>query len=761
MVARSGLVIALWLAATAVGAWGLTGIQQDNSVERLIGDSDPRLVRYETFRRLFGSDAFSAVAVEVPTIYDRAFLTAVVTLAKEITAVGGVGRVEHLWSKYERTGRTGRVEEVDPAAFRALVEPNPFNTRLGFTNAAGTLYTLYIPLIDDDPRRRDARVPAIDEVVARRKSDPGFAGATIRVVGQPQINAYMNRSATEVGMVFMPVFFVGSVLLIGLLFRSVAAVFAALIAVGVTEVVTLGLLAVTGGTMSLITTIIPVSMFVVNIAAAIHVLNGYFDPHKQGEGPAARIVHTLQLKWVAGLVTTVCSVVGFGSLAVSDVGPIREFGVFTSVGLIVGFLAVYSLLPALLAVMKPGVATFDKITETAIERFMIDFVARTAGWRVAATYITTAVLIASAVAVGFTRYESNPLNYLKPESPVRAGLEWFERNVQGLSTIELMLTSDEPGGFKTGPGLAALQALGGAIDGLPGVLGRTDITTIIAEAQGLAFGIYEAPEDDEGRVAWRDQAERADPDAVGRFASPDGTHARVRIAVATRTQSDFQDLHARMFKTAASLRVNDRPLPFAVAPTGLAELLASINLSLADTMLQSLVGSALLIAVLFYGMTWSLWHTFVVLLPNILPVTCALGGLYVLGLKLDIATVLTASIILGLAVNDTVHIVYHTAEARARGETLEQALTYVMRVAGSPLVIVDFVIAAGFAVFNLSDFPPIGRFGLLMCGAMIVAFYGDIVYLPALFRHWAPSMGLWAATPGPVSRWMYPQVHRR
>ena len=120
------------------------------------------------------------------------------------------------------------------------------------------------------------------------------------------------------------------------------------------------------------------------------------------------------------------------------------------------------------------------------------------------------------------------------------------------------------------------------------------------------------------------------------------------------------------------------------------------------------------------------------LVPNVWPVLVLLGGMGWLGVRLDLATVMVASIVLGLAVDDTIHTLAHfRAEARELGA--RAAVARRIERAAPAYLLTGAILVAGFGVCALSEFQPIARFGELAAAAIVLALASDLLLVPALF----------------------------
>lgn len=166
--------------------------------------------------------------------------------------------------------------------------------------------------------------------------------------------------------------------------------------------------------------------------------------------------------------------------------------------------------------------------------------------------------------------------------------------------------------------------------------------------------------------------------------------------------------------------------------TGTSPLMLATQLSLLETLGASLSGAALTIGLTLLVFVRSFRRTALAFLPNALPILLNFAIMKVASMPLDVGTVMVSSIVLGIAVDNTIHYFFHYRRALARGEPIEEALATAARIAGRSLVLATAITATGFLTLLLSDFAPTWRFGLLAATGLGIAVVGTIIVLPAL-----------------------------
>lgn len=133
---------------------------------------------------------------------------------------------------------------------------------------------------------------------------------------------------------------------------------------------------------------------------------------------------------------------------------------------------------------------------------------------------------------------------------------------------------------------------------------------------------------------------------------------------------------------------------------------------------------------LFVFRSWKL--LLVSLIPNLLPAIAVFGAVAFFKAKLDVGSVITASVALGLAVDDTLHFLLWWKDKRSTGLKSIEASTSALRHCGKAMLQTTLVFGVGVALYGMSNFLPTMRFGLLLAGMMFFAIVGDLVVLPAL-----------------------------
>lgn len=703
------LVLALWAAAVALAAPGLGRLETDNRPEVFFTEGTEGLRSHRALLERFGSDE----AVRLTLLSNEGEALALAgRLEERATDVPGVARALGPASLHRATGGTWPPPEGAAAA-------GPLARGLGLLEPGSASVLCVLEPAAPAPRRET--LAALEALLD--ESPPGVRGL---IAGQPVLNHALDESSLEVRDRFFPALVALSALLVLLAVREPRAVLVAMLFVGAVEGILLGAMGRAGVALNLVLVILPPVLFVVALATAVHLLLAWRGARAAGRDAASAVGSAWREKGWAVLFTGVTTLIGFGSLATSRVPPVRELGLWAAAGLALLTLAAFTLLPALVMELK---GRAPRPRPTAFERRLAVF-GRRAG-RSSARHrlriLAAGALLAAAGLAGLPRIEleTNALRYLAPTHPARSAIETLEKRGFGSSTVELVLARDR-GGWAEPEALARLGELGARLEREPLVLSSASAALIVEQATGVLAG--GGPPDEADRLDALDElllspAGRSD---LAPFLDREARHARLTLFTRTVGFEQLEPLLERV-RSAAAASFPDA----AITVTGQYPLLQRVQRRLFSTLASSLGLTLLCILVVFRLLLGSNRLTLRAMVPNLLPVLVVLGSMGWLGVPLDLATVMVASVVLGLAVDDTLHTLGHHRELAPR-HGAHAAVAGTLERTAPAYVLTGLVLGLGFAACTLSDFAPTARFGALAALGIASAVLLDLSLLPAL-----------------------------
>ena len=701
------------LALVPVAAYLARGVVIDNRLERWIapGTADER--RYADFRATFGSDEFVVVAVSGRPLFEPEAVRLLGDCLARLEAVEGVVRVQGLPQVYRDL-----FGGEDLAELEREMTSTPFYTGLLLSEDRATTALLVEVAPGDGPAARRRLVDGI------RAGTAPLSGAGFRValVGSTVlITAIDELSAREARLTF-PLAVLGSLLVLAVLLRSPRAMAAVAGSSAVAVVLALGLVAAVGGSLNMLTAALPALLWVLSLSYGVHVVSRV--RRLQASLPRPEAIRQALAETRTGVTfSAITTMLGFLSLLVAAMPPVRELGVFGAAGIAIALAVSMTVAPLLAEVLRVPPAPPPA---AAHARRRLRFPLRHPRVVLVAGGTLAALALAS---VPWIRLESNPLAFLPADHEVARDYAWVGERVAGFYTAEAVVTLPAPW---TDP--AAWPML----DGVARTLGESRIVSRVVTPldllrkleqwdSGFDPAAYRLPADRaaaERLVAQLDPRGRA---VLAGLVAPSGREVRLSAIVREMDEGQFLDL-----VRDARAALGRLPAGTDGYVTGQVLRLVGAQQGLIATQLRSLgLAFAVIFAAIWVGLrSWRL--TLVAIPPNVVPVAVMFAAMAWLAIPLDAGTVMVASVSLGIAVDNTIHLLVEARRAQARGLGGAAAAGEALHLVAPAIAAATAAAGTGFAALTLSAFLPIRYFGLLAAVMMAVGLASHLLVTPAI-----------------------------
>jgi predicted RND superfamily exporter protein len=436
--------------------------------------------------------------------------------------------------------------------------------------------------------------------------------------------------------------------------------------------------------------------------------------------------------------TAITGAVGYGALLSSNVVPVFQFGTVLAVCTLVASLLTLCLSP--IAMLPPFPLELPVRPGTTSRLGSASN--RLIHWVIAhpGAIVLTVFAVVVPLGAGLARldYESNYINAFKPDTRVVHDYNFTEQRLGGIGVVSLVV----PAGSELDlPTLAVHRELTQAVSGLkraggPAVSQVVSLATVLdpegtlaalppargEEALGIKLDlIRSSPQGALLKGFWSPRVE----------GDPRSGWARLVVRVpeaqpALEKEKTFDEAVA-LADGMAAFNQGDRT-PYV---TGLSYLLTQTTRGVIQsswvTLIWSAAGILLMLTIAFRGPRLAI----LALMPTALAVMLVLGTTAWLGVKLDIATALVASVALGLSVDDTFHCLLQFRRHRRHRDDFRESLLASYQVTGPGVLMSSLAVAAGFAVLRFSEFVPFSNFGTMVGLATLGSSIGNVVLLPA------------------------------
>ena len=737
-------ILVVFLILGALGVYGATRIADDNAIGSLMVADDPDAKATVAFEKMFPEGVHALLMLETPDPLTDAALRGADQLEQHLQGIAGV-EPQSLLTIFRGANPGTTLGPADAARVRKFATGTRLFTRAGLLGAhsLGIALELHVR----SPADRDRMLTAIDAAIAPLLRSAGGPFERIRRVGSPWLDGWLEHETQVATQRSMPLFGLFLVALVFLLYRSWRALLAIVITLGLTVAIAMGLAALTGWAHTIVSSLVPLTVLVTATATLVYIHSRFIDraPAEDLIGHHARVLANKFLPCTASIFATA---VGFAALAVSNIRPVREMGLWTAAGLVVAWVASFTLFPALQQLLRTPTQTEVAAAGRWYPAFVEHWLPLTRRWRWPLVGLAVAGMIAGLVAlVGIPRHvaplslQTDTLTYIDPRVAAAQDTRYFEAQ-NGLGVYQLWLKV--PQGAALEPRfLQAVDQLVRQLESDPRITAVDGPTSLLRWARYVQSGQDQLPAE---AAAWDELAGQLEqvllttPGARGYVDLDSLSDVRVTIRGRDRAFGDIGVMRRYIEQTWATVQ-HQQPALAGVSARVVGESVLSdqITVQLVPTLMESFILTASIIFCAFLLVFRSPLARLMAMIPSLFAILCAFLVMRGVGISLNIATILIGSTVLGATENDQVHFFYHYQEGREEGSTLA-ALRHAFLVAGKPILFATLIDAAGFLALAFSPLPPMRQFGTVSAAAFVLALLADFTALPA---------ALWICTRSP------------
>ena len=617
-------------------------------------------------------------------------------------------------------------------------------------------------------------------------------------VGEPTILSQMQDVLEQLrilGFLMVVIFAV----LLWVLFRSASALVWSMVTITLSVAWCWGVTVLLGVTLSSMIALTILLIFSVGIADCVHVMSAYFSFRREGIEHYAALTKSYEKVGLAILLTTVTTASGILVLATSSLEPIRIFALMCAFGVVLAFFFTIVLLPILLDLWHPtavnekgsvagrlgdrwhALGNVPKLvialaTATAIFIVLGGMLGLFINTVIALTYwiinahqqilarVPTIVegaprlilaffaIILALCIYGSTKIviDTNISGLFKDDHPLAVAVNVVDNNMAGSQDMEVMIDTKTVDGMLDVDLLTAVDALQTSLEArYPNTIGRTySLANIVKDTNQVMNDdnpeFYRIPKSNQAVSQLLYLFNSANPEDRRNLVSDD--YSRSHIAVTSRSMGSFGyqqmfaevelDIEARF----AHLKTAYPDLEIVL--TGTMATFMVVSDEIARSQFNGFALALVLISLIMIITLGSLRGGVMGMIPNAIPAFLAFGLMGLLGIPLDTDTLLIAPVILGIAVDDTIHFMTHYRVELTKSKSISMALESAIREVGQAVMFTTMVIGLGFAVLSFSDYLGMAKVGFFGSLSIFFALFCDLFLIPAMIIIFKPSFGV-------------------
>ncbi|QDT11330.1 efflux RND transporter permease subunit [Planctomycetes bacterium K23_9] len=585
---------------------------------------------------------------------------------------------------------------------------------------------------------RSERVQAIEEIEKLAASETGLDPSELHLAGPTVDAAAIDIESRRLlfqlaGLSALVSFFIASIRL-----RSISLAIMVLVVAMYSTGVALAIMYFSGGTMNLLMTMLPPLIYVLSISSAVHLANYYRDATDEAQLesgvqssdsasvlPVGIIKTTVTHGWLPCTLAAVTTAIGLASLVMSKIDPIRTFGLYSALGVLLSVGVLFLFLPAALYLFPPKRPKSDPAKnkgDTTLSDAVIAFISR---HHLALMLVCLALMAFCGWGLPYIKSTVKLQDRFLPGSDAIGDYRWLEQNIGPMVPLEVVIHFDQQDPRDAAQRMGVIAAIQGKIQSS-------------AEPVATMSALNLSPSLPRGRTVGNVvrrkllSSQRVRDRLIdAKFLAETDTEQLWRISVRANAIGELD--YGRFAET---LREDIQPLldqnNVQGTYTGLIPLIYKAQRQLLQDLFRSFLAAFAVIAVVLVFVLRSLTAAMLAMIPNLFPAITVFGALEWIDIPIQIGSVMTASAALGIAVDDTVHFLTWFRRGIDRGLPRQAALQDAFRRCAGAMVHTTLICSLGLLVFAISSFVPILHFAWLMVFLLLAALVGDLVLLPAI-----------------------------
>ncbi|MCR9234379.1 efflux RND transporter permease subunit [Gimesia chilikensis] len=635
--------------------------------------------------------------------------------------------------------------------------------------AIGTPIAVAISLSDTGDADHASAVAAIKTAAV----DAGIPAENLHMGGRPVAGAALNRMVKESSWnTAYPLWqfhkrsvtlFSGliGIALAFLMLRSVRLACLVLLVSYYTTFVAVSIIPMTGGTMNMVLVVMPTLLTVLTLSGSIHVAN--YWKHAAHVDMKTAVVKAVEMARAPCMMASLTTAIGLASLLTSPLSPVRDFGLYASIGCVVSLLMVLYGLPSLLQLWPakpPKASEIDTRHWQAFGRGLSRH-----QWLV--SFSCLAIFVAACYGFKWFRTETKVIRYFPDSSRVIQDYLFLEENLSGITPVDTVICFDEKAqeDLNFEERVELVRNIERKIAEHPEISGTISLADFRPVSEPLPKDAStfqklrhaKRVNETERRVRESLKKEKSgevnlEGDTVKSFLNiadhtadleqetANGARMvdiqkgdemwRITAQVAIMTDLNYADLTNELNQVTQSVLRDHAGTTHLV--TGTIPLFLRTQQAVLESLIKSFGLAFAVIAVVMMVLLRSPTAGLITMLPNLMPIGVIFGLLSWMHVAVDIGTMITASVALGIAVDGTLHLLTWFKIGIEEGKSKSEAVAAALGHCGPAMWQTSAVVAISLAMLYPAELLLVSRFGILMCALITAALLADIIFLPAL-----------------------------
>lgn len=584
-----------------------------------------------------------------------------------------------------------------------------------------------------DPRKLIA--PALDTIVARHQNDD----IEVKITGLSYVDYHGDKTIMTEGSTVGLIALIAAIFLLAILFRSLRGVIAPILVCIITVICIFGIMGYFKFPAGMSSVIIMPLIMVISVSYSIHIINHFLHSFRINGHRREAVKYSYEHSTWPCFATSLTTSMGFASMIIVPIRPLQHIGIICSSGVFITYILAIILIPSFYSIgrdkkMPEHVKKKNSDMSNHILVKWADFVLKHA----LKTSIITAIIMAILIFFSFRlQVDSGLTDMIGDKVEFVRDAQYIGDNLGGTFSYEILIELPEPNMVKDPAILKTIE----------------EISDIVSKWEGTSetFSINDMIKDLNMTMHLNDKTYNRIPDNKNLIAQ---YLLLYEMSGGEELDSwvdyDFKTVHISVQLASYSIELADKfedlmqyakekfPEGTTVTVTGDIPILLKTMKAISYGQIQS-IGIVLLVITLFMMIILQSFKLGLIsMIPNVLPIAVVTGLMGLLNFKLDILTILIIPMIIGIAVDDTVHYFIHFKQEFMKVKNYKQANRETFLKVGKAIVSTSIILILGFSVFVFQKINNLFNLAILASSGILTALLADLFITPALFLFFKP-----------------------
>jgi len=724
-------------------------VEMSYELPKMLPSNDSVSILYDNFKQVFGEDGnVIFVGIQDKNAFQLDKFNEMYDLTHNLKNVDGVDDVLSLTKLYKLDkdtvnkkfifspivkSRPKTQQEVD--SLKKIIFSLPFYNQLMFNKDSNVfIMALTMNKVKFDKQERENIIEHVKSLIDRFGSKHNL---DIHYSGLPYIRTLRSQKIESEIKMFIIIALIVALILLFVFFRSFKAVFTPMIIVSLSVIWTMGTTALFDYKITILTGMIPALLILIGVENCIFILNKYHMEIKSHGNKTRALSRVIEKMGKLTLMTNATTASGFFTFVFTTSIILFEFGVVSSINIMLLYVLSILLIPIILSYLSPPNARQIKHLD---DKFMLGAIKRiiklVINHRVKIYVVSLILVLISIWGLSKLTTTGNIVDDLPKRDPIYQDLLFFEKHFKGILPFEISIKNEKNGimNLTTFKKIDELQKI---IASYPELSRPLSIVEVVKYARQAFYNgdtaMYSLPSNNDfGFIASYMPKNKGNTKIKLLSNFLDSTRKNTRISVQMKNigTPDIKRIQNEIKVKTDTIFNKSR---FDIIITGTSVVFLKGTEYLVENLIISIVIAIIIISILTALLFSSTRMVIIILITNLFPqlLTAALMGFFQIPLKPS--TLLIFSIAYGISIDNAInYMLRYRFEIRKNKLSIKDSVISALIDRGSSMLSSSIVLFLGFSIFIASDFGGTVALGLLVSFTLFVAMFANIIIMPSL-----------------------------